>query len=254
MRKQASSPAAGGTAAKDHACSHLHRRCTRRAAWNRLPPRKQRHRRSGWRFNPLRRRLPVQRSDDGKQTARRSLRCPVMRFAVFPFPPCPRWGFCAVRSASPRFPADRKGSAGPSWECPARIRFAWDSPPAGAALMRSGRLVGVRSLPPAGSLRPGRLRARNAGDGCRLPVPAPSAASVLRETASCRGLTARARSRHAACNVNGRRPAGSSAAPPDCEGLPRPPVPSQSAGFSPCGSSAPALVRRHPSAPRGSPG
>ena len=95
-------------------------------------------------------------------------------------------------------------------------------------------LVFARS-PSAGSLRPERLRARNTGDGCRLPVLPPSTASVLRETASCRGLTARARFRHAACNVEGRRPAGSSAAPPDCKGLPRPPVPSQSAGFSPQG-------------------
>lgn len=113
-----------------------------------MPPRKQRHRRSCWQFNLIRWRLTIQRSDDGRQAARRSSNCPVMRLAVLPFPPCPPRGCSAVRSASPRFPADRKGSAGPSRDCPVRIRSAWDSLPAGAALMRSGRLIGVRSLPP----------------------------------------------------------------------------------------------------------
>ena len=60
----------------------------------------------------------------------------------------PEGGSVRCAPPLPGFLSDRKGSAGLSRECPARIRFAWDSPPAGAALMRSGRLIGVRSLPP----------------------------------------------------------------------------------------------------------
>ena len=58
----------------------------------------------------------------------------------------PEGGSVRCAPPLPGFLSDRKGSAGLSRECPARIRFAWDSPPAGAALMRSGRLIGVRSL------------------------------------------------------------------------------------------------------------
>ena len=148
VRKQASSPSADGTAAEDHACSLPHRRCTRRAAWNRLPPRKQRHRRSGWRFNPLRRRLSVQRSFDGKQTARRSSSCPVTRFAVFPFPPFPRRGVCAVRSASPRF------SLGPE-----RLRWPFTGMPCANSL-RLGFASGGRCA-----------HALRASHWCSLPPP-----------------------------------------------------------------------------------
>ena len=73
----------------------------------------------------------------------------------------------------PGFPADRKGSAGPSRDCPARIRSAWDSPPAGAALMRSGRLIGVRSLPPPDHSVQGGSGRRPQATVAAFPFPHP---------------------------------------------------------------------------------
>lgn len=116
-----------------------------------------------------------------------------------------------MRSASPRLSMHRKGCAGCLRGCPARIRSAWDSPPAGAALMRSGRLFGVRSLRPATPL--------SAPDGSASRelhcIQYPSLRlSSRRFVPASRGLTAAfpvPSCRPGGCGV---RPAGTSTLPP----------------------------------------
>ena len=237
-----------------------------------------------------------------------------------------------MRSASHRFPRGPERLRWPSegLPCADSLRLGFASGRRCAHALRASHGCSLALRQPDHSGR-GSSGHGNAGDGCRLPVPPPFAASVLRETASSRGLTARARSRHAALYVNGKRPAGQLLRAPRLQttlrfaavflfslfggaaascrwrqvapfgashkapyatrpavmlraghtpaqampagfphgakhngyyvtlplrsavaagswrkGLPRPPWPSQSAGFSPCGSSAPALVCRLP--------
>ena len=163
-------------------------------------------------------------------------------------PRAPGGGSVRCAPPSPRFPANRKGSAGLSRDCPARIRFAWDSPPAGAALMRSGRLIGVRSLPPPDhSGRGGSGRGTQATVAAfPFPHPTPLPSSVKRLPV--------AGSRRVLASV--MPPAMWTAGVPPAA-LPRPPV-FNTLPARPCrhsrqasaqGSSAPALVCRLPSAP-----
>ena len=117
----------------------------------------------------------------------------------FPVPPCPRRGICSVRSASPWFHhlPERLRLPSEGLPCAYSLRLGFASGRLCAHALRASGRCSLALRQPDHSGRGGSGHG-NAGDGCRLPVSLPCATSVLRETASSRGLTARARSRHAA--------------------------------------------------------
>ena len=127
-----------------------------------------------------------------KQSTRRPSNRPVMRLASLLFPPCPRRGICVE---------------GSPLVCSLRLECR----PSGAPLTVSGVLFGVRSLRPFTALSAPTGSASRELRFAQYPaLHRPSQRFVWASL----GLTACARSCHAACKIGRRLHANSSATPP----------------------------------------